>query len=173
MNEYQILGNLKTLLLTQTWSGGSNKVFANVTANTTGSVKAIVDLEDGFKAMLKTGMRLPCCLLATLAGDSDPEYQEEPDLIRWRFGALIGQMIPGGALGEEPMMGANIADTTKSEGQGLAALSVPFYSAVGKLNALEGITIQVRETSIQGGRIVGQNYIAYRVWELEAWGTAT
>jgi hypothetical protein len=144
-----------------------------VTSNTTGSVKTVVDLANAASAAFETGMRTPFCMLATLNAESDPEYGEEPDLIRFRIGCLVGVIIPGGAVGEEPMAGANIPDATKSEGQGLAAVSVPFYTAVGKLNAKEGITIQVRESAIQGGQVRGANYIAWRIWELEAWGTAT
>lgn len=173
MNELELHNKIKNRLLAQTWSGGSNIVFPNATA-TTGSVKSVVDLENAFKASINSaGMRTPLALLATLSAQNDPEHGEEPNLVRYRIGVLVAVTIPGGAVGEEPMTGANIGDTTKSEGKGLAAIGVPFYSAVGKLNDLEGVQIQIRETALQGGKVMGVNYIAYRVWELEAWGTAS
>lgn len=173
MNERALHVKLKSRLLTQTWTGGSNVVFANVSAGSTGSVKSVVELDRAFAAALQGGMRTPFCLMSTMSADSDPEFSEEPDLIRFQIGCLIATVVPGGAVGEEPYMGANVADSTKSEGQGLAAIAVEVYNAVGKLNALESLTIQCRETGIQGGRTVGQTFIGYRVMMLEAWGTAT
>lgn len=168
MNESTLLTNVKSRLVAQTWTGSSNVVFA------TGSVLVTANLPEAVVWALNTGLRTPFALIAPMPAESDPEFNEEPDWIRFNFAVLLATVVPGGTVGEEAVMGANkTGGSTSSEGRGIVELQQEFYNAVGKLNALENITLQIRQQGEHGGTFHDPNYIVWRTLLLEAWGTAT
>ena len=169
MNESALLAAVQDELEAQTWTGSSNVVFG------TGSVLIVPDLAQGLKWALESGVRTPLALIHPAAAESDPEFNEEPDFIRFSFPVLLATLVPGGAVGEEAVMGANkTGGSTASEGRGIVEVSQEFYNAVGKLNALEAVTLQVRQVAEQGAAFKEpQSWIVYRIYMLEAFGSAT
>lgn len=164
-----MITEIQNRIIAQTWTGGSDVVFP------TGSVLITPNLEEGLRAALnQAGLRTPICLIAPEAAESDPEYDEEPDLQKFAFTVMLCVTIPGGAIGQETLMSANVPDSTKSEGQGILTVEQEFFNAVGKLNALENVVIQNIQRSEQGGAFHPPGtYISYRTYRLEAWGTTT
>lgn len=168
MNERALVAEMQTQLIAQTWTGSSTVVFP------TGSVLVVADLREGFINALDTGVRTPFALVAPLSAESDPEFNEEPDWIRFQFGVLMGVVIPGDHVGQNALMGGNRASSTTSEGAGLLHLEPEVYNAVGKLNALESVVLQILQRSEEGGATDPKGrYIAYRIIVFEAWGSAT
>lgn len=169
MNEGQLLAEIKTQLIAQTWTGSSNIVFP------TGSVLITANVAEALKWALNSGLRTPIALIAPQGAESDPEHNEEPDWERFDIQVLLAVVVPGGAVGEEPVIGANTTGgSTQSQGQGIIVVEREFYNAVGKLNQLEGVILQIRQRGEEGGAFhPPSSYIAYRTYRLEAWGTAT
>lgn len=166
MNESQLLSNIKSELIAQVWTGSSNVVFP------TGSVSVVGSISEVIQQALNT-MRTPWCLIEPGVAESDPEHDEEPDLVRFQPICAIGCAVSGDQMGENVILGANkTGGSTVSEGRGIVEVEQEFYNAVGKLNALEGITIQIRQRGIQGAVPKAPGiWIAYRMYQLEAWGT--
>lgn len=159
-----LLDSIKTKLLAETWTGGSNVVFG------TGSV-----VISRFMPMqvLRT-LRVPIAQIMPGAGRSDPEYGEEPDFLINDVTVRLFVAIPGDATGENVFTGANRADTTKSEGAGLLEIEVPLFSAIGKLNTEDSVTIQYRRMGESGGEYIDDNvYWAYQDYIFEAVCTAS
>lgn len=167
MTEEDLILNFKIELVAQTWTGSSNVVFP------TGSVKVVPSIANSIQQALNT-MRTPIALIETGTAESDPEFDEEPDFMRFTFNTALIVSIPGDAVGENAILGANKSGgATKSQGQGIVELSQEFYNAVGKLNALESITMQIRQKGEQGAVFKPPSmWIVYRIYESEAWGTA-
>ena len=168
MNESALLAAFKARLVAQTWTGSSNVVFP------TGCVHVVPRIAEVIQSALNTN-RVPMALIETGPAESDPEHDEEPDLIRFTFDTALVVAIPGDVVGENAMMGANKSGgATASQGRGIVELAQEFYNAVGKLNALESITIQVRQKGEQGAIYKQPSmWIVYRIYSCEAWGTAT
>lgn len=168
MNESTLLSNIRTRLIAQTWTGSSNVVFP------TGSVAVVPALADAIAQALNT-MRTPICLIEPGTAESDPAHDEEPDFVRFSPNAILLTAIPGDVTGENAVLGANkTGGATASEGRGIVEVAQEFYRAVGKLNALESITLLVRQKGQQGAvRKSPTEWIAYRIYSLEAWGTTT
>lgn len=168
MNESGLLASIKARLIAQTWTGSSNVVFP------TGSVAIVPALADAIPQALNT-MRVPFCLVEPGTADSDPIHDEEPDFIRFTANVVILTAIPGDVVGEGAVVGANkTGGTDHSEGRGILELEQEFYNAVGKLNDLESINLQVRQKTQQGAvRKSPSEWIAYRIYSLETWGTAS
>lgn len=160
-----MLTQLKTALLAQNWSGGSNRVFG------TGSVEITRYIP---QAALRTA-RVPGAMLMPADDRSDPEFDEEPDLVRTRVIVRLFVNVPGDALGSNPIMGANRPDTTKSEGAGLLDLMEIVHTAIGRLNEADSTNfkIQFRRTGGAGGIHIDENVRwEYQDLEFEAWTTA-
>lgn len=167
MNELALLGAIKTELIAQTWTGSANVVFPS------GCVAVVPSLADALPQALST-MRVPFCLIEPGAAESDPVHDEEPDFLRMSPNVLILTAVPGDVLGEGALIGANkTGGSTASEGKGILELEQELYNAVGKLNALESITLQIRQKGQQGAvRKSPSEWIVYRIYTLESWGTA-
>jgi hypothetical protein len=140
---------LKTQLIAQQWSGG-NVVFP------TGSVQITANSETAMEFSLKN-FRSPMALIQPLDGESDPKYDEEPDLLYENFQVRLIVNIPGDPVGSNALMGANLTNgANASEGQGL-------------LNAAQSITIQFRgKGQIRAGHLENKTYLAYRDYSFSA-----
>lgn len=160
MNKRDMISAIKTELQAQTWTGGSNKVFGG------GSV--IVTTYTELRTVLAF-CQSPFALIIAGDGQCDPQFGEEPELLVLPVTIMVGTVTPGETLGQNPIMGANRPDSTKSEGAGLYQIEQEVYNAIGKLNALESITIQFRQVG-QAGAIVTEDkkYIAYEDLRFEA-----
>ena len=165
MNVTTLLAAIKTRLIAQTWTGGGSVVFP------TGSVAITRAIDNHALA----AMRTPICLVMPASAQSDPMYNEEPDLIILTVNIRIITAIPGDAVGENPLQGANkTGGTTASEGRGIFEIEQELYNAVGKLNANEGLTIQYRQMGAAGAEMIPPDrYTAYQDYIFEAIATAT
>lgn len=160
-----MLTQAKTTLLAQTWPGGSNRVFSDGAVEITRFVT-----KEALRAM-----GCPGALLMPGDGQSDPEFDEEPDLIRTRVVVRLFVTIPGDAVGVNPLMGANRADSTKSEGAGLLDLEQVVHTAIGRLNEADSTNfkIQFRRKGGAGGLHIDDKVKwEYQDLEFEAWHTA-
>ncbi len=167
MNESELLAEFKAQLVAQTWTGSSNVVFPS------GSVHIVPNIANAIQAALNTN-RVPCALIESGTAESDPEFDEEPSLIRFTFNTAIIVAVPGDAIGENAIMGANkTGGSTASQGRGIVEVAQEFFNAVGVLNDLESVTIQVRQKGEQGAVFKPPSmWIVYRIYECEAWGVA-
>ncbi len=165
MNIWQILRQLKYLLLARVWTGSGNVVFPS------GSVKVSEQLTENVK---QTGMRTPICVLAPGVNQTDPEHREEPDLFQQDVRATVIVSIPGDQVGENPMIGANVPDRTKSEGRGLLEIEEELFNAIGLLNTDFGVVIQ---SSSSGAAMPSLDptlgYVLSRDYMFQAWATAS
>lgn len=159
MTKTQLLTAIKNKLIAQVWTGSSNVVFPS------GSVvvsKAIA------KSALST-MGTPIAQIIPGGGKADPQFDEDPNLLIFPVTVRLITIAPGDAVGENPLMGANRADSTLSEGAGLYDLEQELYNAIGKLNTQDGIIIQFRNQGDSGAEYVDDNlYLAYEDHNFEA-----
>lgn len=95
-------------------------------------------------------LRVPMCLLVPGAGQSDPLWGEEPDYLVIPITARIVTQHQGDAVGEVPLLGGHLADSTKSEGQGLYDIAVEVHDAIGKLTTADSIDILHRRMGESG-----------------------
>lgn len=161
-----MMSQIETVLLAQTWPGGSNKVFG------TGSVMVSRYLPD--EILEKT--RVPGAAIMPGSDQSDPVFDEEPDLIRTQVVVRVYVNIPGDAIGRNALMGANRPDTTKSEGAGILDILPVLYTAIGRLNVVDhaSFAIQFRRKGASGGvHLADKVRWEYQDVEFESWNTAT
>lgn len=166
MNESALLTALKALLVARTWTGGSNVVFP------TGCVAITANVDLAMESALKV-MRTPFALLQPLGTTADPEFDEDPNFVALNLQVRIIVMVPGDAIGENALMGANkTLGATYSEGRGIFEVEQELFNAIGAVNALEGIVLQCRHKGGVQAAIVGESiYLAYRDIQFESMGT--
>lgn len=164
MNLKDALVKIKDELIAQTWTGSSNVVFA----------ESSVFVSKGIDRNVIRTLRMPVAQVIPGPGRSDPQHGEEPDLLVNPVTVRIFQIAPGDAVGENPLIGANRPDTAKSEGAGVYEIAEEVYNAIGRINVLEGLTIQNRRMGEGGPAYVDDKvYIAYQDIEFELVCTAT
>lgn len=154
-----LLNNIKSELIAQTWTGSSNVVFASncVVITTYAEVDVVL-----------AALRTPFAIVIPGEFPSDPESGEEPDFLIGTVTIRFGVIIPGETLGENPIMGANRPDSTKSEGAGLTQIEQEVFNAIGRLNTNDGIDIQFRQMGQSEAKIYGDRYIAFQDIRFEA-----
>lgn len=157
-----LIAALQTQLVAQTWTLGS-VVFP------TGSVQPTANTETAMDYALKN-FRSPIALIQPLDAESDPKYDEEPDLLYETIQVRLIVNIPGDPVGTNALMGANKTNgATASEGQGLLSLEQQLFTAIGILNAAQSITIQCRgKGQIRAGHLEDKTYLAYRDYTFQA-----
>lgn len=165
MNENSLLVALKARLQAATWSGGSTIFGA-------GAVAVTANVELATVQMVKYG-RVPSCLIQPATSQSDPEFNEEPDLVKLSLLVRIIVMVSGDAFGENALMGANKSGgSTASEGRGITEIEQELYSEMGKLNDLEDYILQVTQKGEAGfAYIEGGKAVAWRDTEFDSWVT--
>ncbi len=165
-NLKDMLEGIKTQLLAQKWPGGDSPVFApGSVAITRGSTEA------GLRTMT-----VPAALIMPGNMRSDPQFDEEPDLLQVIVVVRVLVMAPGDAIGQKPLVGANRPDATKSEGAGLLEVMEEVHKAIGKLNEGDdaNFIVQFRQKGGSGGVHIDERvYWLYQDLEFEAWVTAT
>ena len=167
MTESEMFTELKAEIIAQVWGASSNVVFP------TGCVAITVNADLAMVGAIKS-MRTPWCLLQPLESTTDPEFDEDPNLVQMNLLCRIMVSVPGDTVGENPLMGANkTGGSTKSEGRGLFEIEQELFNAIGKVNALEGVILQCRQkgaaqTALYDG---GSVYVAFRDFRFEAMGT--
>lgn len=166
MTESQLLTAIKAELVAQTWTGGAGVVFP------TGCVAITADVDLAMESALQT-MRTPFGLLQPLGTTSDPEFDEDPNFVALNLKLRLIVMVPGDAVGENALMGANkTGGALVSQGRGVFEVEQEVFNAMGRLNGLEGVILQCRQKGGISAAIVGNNiYVAYRDLQYEALGT--
>lgn len=160
-----MLQQIQTKLLAQAWPGGSAPAF--------GSGSVVISRYEPAKSL--TSMRVPIAMIMPADWRADPRFGEEPDFWSVRVVVRIIVAIPGDAIGQKPLVGANRPDATKSEGAGLLDLEQVVYTAIGKLNVADhaNFAIQFRQKGGAGGIHVDEVlWWEYQDLEFEAWVTA-
>jgi len=159
-----MLQQIQTALLAAKWPGGNNVVFG------TGSVI----ISRYVPEQTLTSMRVPIAQIMPGDFQSDPQYDEEPDL--WVASVIVRIIvnIPGDNVGINPLVGANRPDVTKSEGAGLLDVEGILYSTIGRLNVADNanFAMQFRQKGVAGGiHVDGNRYWAYADHRFEAIAT--
>lgn len=160
MTTLAVVNKLKTTLLARNWTGTSNKVFhANSVV-----ISAAMD-ERALSSMIS-----PMAIIKPLDGTSDPNFDEEPDLLVEQIAVRLVQIVPGDAIGQNALVGANNPDSnTTSKGRGLLEIEVEMFEAIYVLNLNESLNIQCRSKSAVQAEIDDQfGYIATREYVFEA-----
>lgn len=139
MNAWQVLRQLKYILTQRTWQGSGSVVFPS------GSVKITEAMGEAAK---RTGIRMPFALISPGAGQSDPEANEEPDLIRRDIVVSTMVAIPGDHVGERALIGANVPDYTKSEGRGVLEVEEEVLAAIKYAATDLGVVIEHKATGV-------------------------
>jgi hypothetical protein len=154
------VNKLKTYLLAQTWTATSNKVFHPNSVVVTAGPDA--------KAL--SYMVSPMALIHPKDATSDAIHDEEPDLLMENISVRLIVIVPGDAVGQGALVGANNPDSsTTSKGRGLLEVEVELYNAIYLLNLQEGLNIQSRaKSAVQAEIDPVFGYIASREYSFEA-----
>lgn len=163
MNIYQITQQLKYLIQQRTWDDGtatgSNSVF-----NDNSIVVTVGPSETAFASMIP-----PICLIRPGIATSDPVADEEPDLLMQSFNILLGVVVPGDAVGESALIGANRQANDSSKGRGLLEVEEQLLQSVSLLNSVNGIEMYNRTKSEASATLDDSNrYTVFREYGFEA-----
>ncbi len=164
--EASLLASLKSRLIARTWTGGANVVFP------TGCVAITGNSDIAMMQAAKT-MRTPFALLQPLDSTSDPEFDQQPNYVQLNIQVRVMVMVPGDAIGENPLIGANkTGGSTKSEGRGLFEVEQEVFNAIGAVNANESIVLQCRQKgAVNAQYLEGSTWLAWRDLTFQVLGT--
>lgn len=156
MNVWQVAKQLRHLLRSRSWPGGG-PVFGSVFVT-------VRPPEEPFEHSL-----FPMCLLGVGSGDTDPEHDDEHQLISQRFPVRVAVAIPYDGIGESSILGANrtLGDVT-SLGRGLLEVEEQLFDTVAEINGIDGVELHCKLRSaveVDNDQEVG--YIALREYLLE------
>lgn len=161
MNKETMFTTLKTMLLADVWPGGSEVVY--------GSGSVFISRAAELQAIIDSGIRFPMAQIMPGDFKSDPQHDEEPDLMVGPVTVRVAVGVPGDNLGENPLLGANkTGGTTSSAGRGLLELEPRLHAVIGDLNALEGIVLQFRRSGDSGAVLYNNMYVAWEDFIFEA-----
>lgn len=162
MTERDLLNTIKSRIVAQTWTGSANIVFP------VGSVL----ITNAMNKWTMANRRVPLCIIRPGPTTSDPEFNEEPDFVRFDVGIRLICAVTGDEYGENPLMGANKLSATRSEGRGIFEIEAEVHNAIGKINALESITLQnTQRSAVEVVEADTFGFIAYRDYTFSAYGT--
>lgn len=164
MNELQCLKQLRYLLRARKWSGGSTPyVFSPRSVRVT-----IGPQEDALREMPP-----PLCLIRPDVAESDPKYDEQPDLVRATVILRLVASVMGDEVGENALLGANRVDGIYgSKNRGLFEIEEEMFGAVNLLNEIGGIKIAGREKGAVLAEVDPQlGYVCFRDYSFELWCT--
>lgn len=164
INTWQVLRQIKFLLQQRAWTGSAVRVF--------GQQSVIVTVAPDEQAVAR--LVPPIVMLRPLDASVDPQHGEEPDLIHQTVGVRLVVVVPGDALGENALIGANRVGQTDSRGRGLLEVEEELFAAIELLNGIDGVKIQNRATGAALATIEEGtgNYICYRDYQFLAVVTA-
>lgn len=162
MNTWQILRQLQYLIRSRKWTSGSKSVFH------TDSVKIIAGAsEDALEQMI-----MPACLIVPSGATSDPQEQEEPDMIEQEVGFVIGQAHHGDSWGEYRIVGGQRTGQTDSDGRGILELEEELFAAIELLDTDSGVVMQHRASSAARIQPFNRQTLVTREYLFRAWVTA-
>lgn len=163
MNVWQIVRQLKYLLLQRQWEGSGSDVFQD------NSVVITVAPDEQALAVLIP----PIALIRPLGAQSDPMHDEEPDLILQSMAVRLSVTVPGDALGQSALIGGGRQSQTDSRGRGLLEIEEELYASIGSLNTINGVVIYSRAKSEAEAELDEDNrYSCIRSYLFDALATA-
>lgn len=134
----------------------------------------VASIAESIPRFLET-KRVPAALIAVSDDASDPEFDEDPNLLKAMIDVGILVMVGGDAVGEYVMIGgAKTGGSTASEGRGILEIQQEVFNAIGRRNAQESVLIQYRQKAGQGAVYDKDRgcWIAWRILRFGAWCTA-
>ena len=164
MNTWQVIRQIKYLLLQRKWEGTGSDVFQN------NSVVISVAPDDQALSVLVT----PTAVLRPLGAQSDPMHDEEPDLIMQSIGVRLSVTVPGDPLGQFALIGGGRQGQGDSRGRGLLEVEEELYGAIESLNTINGVVIYSRAKSEAEAELDDDNrYSCIRTYLFDALTTAS
>lgn len=164
MNTWQVIRQIKYLLLQRQWEGTGSDVFQN------NSVVISVAPDDQALSVLVT----PTAVLRPLGAQSDPMHDEEPDLIMQSIGVRLSVTVPGDPLGQFALIGGGRQGQGDSRGRGLLEVEEELYGAIESLNTINGVVIYSRAKSEAEAELDDDNrYSCIRTYLFDALTTAS
>jgi len=156
MTELEMMQALQTQLLAEVWPGGSDPVFPS------GSVV----ITAGMERRALEGLRPPILLMSPGNAVNDPD---DPNLVEVTLDMVLAVAVPGDALGQNALVGANRVDATLSGGAGLLLVQERMHSGIGKFTRVNGVAIH----NVAAGRVKAEvdsedTYIARRGYQFKA-----
>jgi hypothetical protein len=122
----------------------------------------------------KKTIRTPVALVYPVNSTADPQHGEQPNLVQVTLNVTVITTVPGDAVGEKTIIGGNIPDDAKSEGKGVLEIEEEVFSAIGSLQADNGITISLRTASMrQPTYDPNFGYVAFRDLVFQCWCATT
>lgn len=162
MNVWQIIRQIAYLARSRDWTGTSAPVFGRVLL-----ASRVEDDEDLAQA------NLPLCVIRPLGSQSDPEFGEEPDLLRQEIAVRIMVAVESDPTGEASLVGANYGSSlTSSAGAGMLQVEREFFGALKRLQDVDGVRCYVVSASAVDVQRVQGSPVAVRDYRLEALTTA-
>lgn len=162
MNPWQGFRQVQSILQAAVWPGSAATVFA------TGSV--VVSASPAPQVF--DSLRMPIVLMRPLGAQSDPDHDQEPDLLQQELAITIAQMVPGDAVGEHALMGAG-RQTNSAQGRGLLEIEERVLDELAVVDELEGLNILLRLRSMPSADVQDANYIVWRDYLFELVCTST
>jgi hypothetical protein len=159
MNEWQLLMQMRYLLRNALWPGGASAIWGK-----RGVVISSTDVE-----RLLPVLQPPFAVVRPGAGSHDPEYEEQPAILRYEPSVVLCAKAPD-PYGQAALMGASIADETKSAGHGLFQYQEQLFSIMKELSKQSGITMTLQAvSSVASAPIETLGYVALREYAFRAY----
>lgn len=160
MNEWQAIRQIKYRLEQHAWSEGS-------AARVFGSNGVLVTAADISTELILRAPK-PFIVLRPGSGQQDPEFTDNPGIVRLEVLARIYQSVAGGAVGQESLLGATVIDEGLSGGRGLLEVQEEFYSVIDILNRADALWVQARALSVTDATFGSDHgWLAYRDYSIE------
>ena len=164
MNVWQVIRQLKYLLLQRKWDGSGSDVFQD------NSIVITVAPDEQALANLIS----PTAIIRPMGAQSDPIHDEEPDLIMQSVGVRLSTTVPGDALGEYALIGGGRQSSTDSRGRGLLEVEEELFASLAELGTIDGVVIYNRAKSAADAELDSENrYSAFRTYMFEVLTTET
>lgn len=160
MSEWQDLMQIRSRLRAALWPGGGSSVFGD-------NVVVSAALSEGAVHALTA----PFVVIQPGGGQHDPDNDgQEPGLIRVEPSLLLVVSIPGDAVGENAILGANRLSELASDGRGLLEVQEIIFQQVRLMNSDDGIRLEFRGSSEANAvQDPDLGYVAFREYIFELW----
>lgn len=165
MNTWQVLQQIKFLLLQRQWEGAA---LAPDVFQDNSVVVSVLGDEPAMATLIP-----PTALIQPLSAQSDPMHDEEPDLLMQAVNVRISTTVPGDFLGEYALLGGGRQSQTNSRGRGLLEIEEELFAAIKILEVNNGVLIYSRAKGAAESEINDENrYTALRSYQFELLTTA-
>jgi hypothetical protein len=166
MNVWGVLQQIQALLQAAVWPGGATTVFHpdSVIVLTSEDV-----MPEFFESLIP-----PLAVICPMSAQCDPEFNEEPTLIKRSVDIVLVQVNQSDRFGQNVIMGGQSPGTTQSQGRGLLELEEILFSYLAKLDSQQGITIQFTGSSaVPTQRDTSDNFVGMQRYTFDVWTTTS